>query len=115
MTDAEAEAIGRRMTECRHFRPMRGMRDLQGRTWTPDLLWRWAPGVDVPDLRDPATRGCVLELVREICGDDEAYAMPWHDEDGGWTVCVNDDDGCHNIAEGDTEAEALVAALENAP
>jgi hypothetical protein len=107
--------LGRRLVACKHFRPMRGMRDVQGRSWDDSLLWRWNSAIDVPDLRDPATVGCLLALVRESCGDHEAYAMPWNDEDGGWTVCLNDDDGCHNIAEGDTEAEALVAALEAAP
>ena len=108
-------SLGRRLVACKHFRPMRGMRDVQGRSWDDSLLWRWNSAIDVPDLRDPATVGCLLAMVRESCGDHEAYAMPWHDEDGGWTVCVNNDDGCHNIAEGETEVEALVAALEDAP
>jgi hypothetical protein len=69
----------------------------------------------LPDLTDPATLGCLLALVREACGDDEAYAIPWHDEDGGWTVCVREEDRSVNVSEGDTEAEALVAALEDAP
>lgn len=112
MTDAEAEALGRRLVACRHFRPMRGMRDLQGRTWTPDLLWRWTPGVDVPDLRDPATRGCVLELVRE------AHACLFLQV----SVSISREHGyrfeCSPHHKGkwvDTEAEALVAALEAAP
>lgn len=69
----------------------------------------------LPDLTDPATLGCLLALVRKSYGDDEAWAQPWHDTDGGWTVTVNEDDRCHIIAEGDTEVEALVAALEGAP
>lgn len=69
----------------------------------------------LPFLEDPATRGCLLALVREAWGDDEAYAIPWHDDDGGWTVAVNDDDGTHNIAQGDSEVEALIDALEAAP
>lgn len=48
-----------------------------------------------PDLRDPATRGCVLELVREAWSEPRAHA---------WTFA----DGYP------TEAEALVAAWEAA-
>jgi hypothetical protein len=71
--------------------------------------------VDLPDLTDPATLGCLLALVREAWGDDEAYAIPWHDEDGGWTICVREAERCITVSEGNTEAEALVAALEAAP
>jgi hypothetical protein len=66
MIDDEALALAVRLVACKHFRPMPGMRDLQGRTWTPDLLWRWNRTIDRPDLRDPATLGCVLALVREV-------------------------------------------------
>jgi hypothetical protein len=76
---------------------------------------QWREHEMAPDLTDPATLGCLLALVREAWGDDEAYAIPWHDEDGGWTVCVREEDRSVNVSEGDTEAEALVAALEDAP
>jgi hypothetical protein len=69
----------------------------------------------LPCLDDPATLGCLLALVRKAWGDDEAYAIPWHDEDGGWTVCVREEDRSVNVSEGDTETEALVFALEDAP
>ena len=115
MTDEEATALGKRVVACRHFRPMRGMLDMQGRTWDASLLWRWSNDVDVPDLRDPATLGCVLALVREAWDDDAAYVMPWYDEDGGYTVCVPAEDGSRIVAEGDDEAETLVVALEDAP
>ena len=120
MTDAEAEALGRRLVACKGFRVMRGMLDMQGRTWGRDLLWRWRNDLDVPDLRDPATLGCVLALVREA----------WKDNGLG---CICQDVGLMNggkmwslIGEGgelvryrlryhESEAEALVAALEAAP
>ena len=67
----------------------------------------------LPDLTDPATLGCVLALVREAWGDplictavDNTGAGWWVD---GWADKRPDSD-LHN-----TEAAALVAALEAAP
>jgi hypothetical protein len=120
MTDTEAEAMGRRLVACRHFRAMRGMRDMQGRTWTPDLLWRWAPGVDVPDMRDPATLGCLLALVREAWeprrGTDH-IASTVHTTTG-WGVGARVGSECFAaiiLPAFSSEAHALVAALESAP
>lgn len=111
MTDTEAEALGKRLVACRHFRPLRGMLDMQGRTWDTSLLWRWNSACDVPDLRDPATLGCVLALVRE------AHAVSFLQV----SVKISREHGyqfdCHPHHRGqwvDTEAEALVAALEAA-
>ena len=91
--------LGRRLVACKHFRPMRGMRDVQGRSWDDSLLWRWNSAIDVPDLRDPATVGCLLAMVREAWGDP--------------TLCTRFADGVWNGGYS-TEAEALVAALEAA-
>lgn len=110
MTEAEAEALGKRLVACKGFRPLRGMLDMQGRTWGADLLFRWSNDVDVPDLRDPATLGCVLALVREAHGR-RCYTQA---VGGYWTVQSGDTEqawGDHCA----TEAEALVAALEAAP
>jgi hypothetical protein len=79
----------------------------------------------VPDLRDPATVGCLLALVREAhpgCAiwvardcvvdplDDTEYML---DEREGWTVCGGTgDDFLAPYGSGRTEAAALVAALE---
>ena len=73
-----------------------------------------------PDLRDPATRGAAVEAGREWWGDAETYAKIedslWtkkRDGDGRrWLVITGDGRG---IAVGDSEAEALCAALEAAP
>ena len=65
MTEEEATALGKRLSACRHFRPMPGLKDMQGRTWDDSLLWRWNPEVDVPDLRQPASMGILLACVRE--------------------------------------------------
>jgi len=111
MTDAEAEALGRRLVACKSFRVMRGMLDMQGRTWGRDLLWRWRNDLDVPDLRDPATLGCLLALVREAWDDPRLVCVPWRLQ---WAVDrVWENNGRLSVAH--TEAEALVAALEAAP
>jgi len=112
MTEEEATALGKRLVACKGFRPMRGMLDMHGRTWDASLLWRWSSDVDVPDLRDPATLGGVLALVRE------AHAVPFLQV----SVKISREHGyqfdCNPHHRGqwvDSEAEALVAALEAAP
>lgn len=98
----DLETLGKRLVACKNFRPMRGMRDLQGRTWDEALLWRWNALVDVPDLSDPATLGCVLhlyELTRVKRSRAEAVYMMIAD----W-----------GLTHPHTR-ETLVAALEAAP
>ena len=131
MTPDELRALADRAVACRHFRPLPGMRDLQGRTWTPDLLWRWHPH-DRPDLSDPATLGCLLALVREAWRCPTVYVRQGTTRrvsDGviAWEVCNLwlDAEACRALGvdrQGSvgswghgSEAEALVAALESAP
>jgi hypothetical protein len=120
---------------------MPGMHDVDGRTYVgcgewaevedvarlvltaglDDLLRRSLPhprvsGSDdaLPDLTDPCTVGCLLALVREAWSDPCVYAMRLNVRRQIWVVHVPSDR--HNIhGEGDTEAAALVAALEAAP
>jgi len=70
---------------------------------------------DPPDLRDPATVGCLLALVREAwlkCGESLAFPAPYeHDE--GWSFEWHSKIDPRTIWS--TEAAALVAALESAP
>jgi hypothetical protein len=70
----------------------------------------------LPDLTDPATLGCLLALVRDAHGNQCIHTSV---DDEGWSVVQRDQppnawgqflaDGCN------TEADALVAALEAAP
>ena len=139
MTDDEAKALGLRAVACFGWRWMPGMwvnwerpRGAGGQqvmpTYArvaelpmgplpltyclvdPSAVYRgsW------PDLRDPATMGCLLALVREAWSAPDVYARAFHDR--SWVAMGPDDDhngeltlGCHH------EAEALVAALEAAP
>ena len=109
MTDIEAEALGKRLVACKGFRPLRGMLDMQGRTWDSSLLWRWHNDVDVPDLRDHATLGCLLALVREAFHSTDVFVL-WSADRKTWIVKHG-----RALVEAQTEAEALVFALEAAP
>jgi hypothetical protein len=84
--------------------------------------WRFEPPAQrdlLPDFSDPATLGCLLALVRAVWSDPDAYACNLDGYDGHAWVCVAAGDparfpygvGHHH---GETEAEALVCALESA-
>jgi hypothetical protein len=65
---------------------------------------------ELPDLNDPATVGCLLALVREAWGDPRAYVRAGYGWEWITDYCVEE-----LPPGGETEAEALVAALEAAP
>lgn len=71
-----------------------------------------------PNLRDAATLGVLLAQVRKALGDPQAYVAPvWNKAalaTSRWSVCRshNRDNRGVCIAEADSEAEALVSALE---
>ena len=90
---------------------------------------KWMPGmktngdhrwlVRVPDWDDAATLGCLLGQVRDAWRWPRAF--PCHDETG-WCVpsgavgcCVELQDEAGDGERYETEAEALIAALEAAP
>jgi hypothetical protein len=97
--------------------PFEMVRRLIGESWCA----QWREYGILPDLSDPATLGCLLALVREAfpgCHAEPNGAPEWdgYDEaerDNWWAVFTC---GPHRLmANGATEAEALVAALEAAP
>ena len=73
-----------------------------------------ARAVDLtPALDDPATLGCLLHLVREAWKAERANAW-WCGPLRAWAADVRIIDR-GRVFHGDTEAEALVIALEAAP
>ena len=123
MTD-EQKVLSRRAVVCRGWTWGPGMLDLFGRrvmhVWPDDLGIHWSHIPEscvvrdadaLPDLSDPATLGCLLALVREVRQEPTGFVVPTHA--GGWSYYTR------LIAAdwyaGDTEAEALLAALEGAP
>ena len=108
MTDAQI-ALGRRAVACKGFRWMGGMKVVDGFRVAESVVPMMFP-VDTPDLTDPATLGCLLALVREAWNDQRAYMRAGF----GWEWIT---DYCVEKwpPGGETEAEALVAALEAAP
>jgi hypothetical protein len=126
MTEAQLD-LARRAVACKGFRWMPGMRwetdDDHGRLddFQPEYMGR--PADALPDLTDPATLGCLLALVRDAWGAPRALVRlssngkSFHlfDVDrvtitkGNWAAFLCGDWGVQS------EAEALVAALEAAP
>jgi hypothetical protein len=67
---------------------------------------------ELPDLADPATVGCLLALVREAWESPKAN-VSWVTDDK--CMVVFDTGHAQEFLLANTEAEALVAALEGAP
>lgn len=81
--------------------------------WPGDDDWP----VPLPDPNDPATRGCLLELVREAWGDERTSVCA-NTVYGTWLVLVPDGSslsGERMVSCEATEWEALAAALLAAP
>lgn len=132
-------ALGRRAVACRGWKWMPGMACLWKRpggacgqqvfpTWArvvdlpmgplplnyclvdPNAVYR----VALPDFTDPATLGCLLALVREAWGMPTGIIVRYNDT-RRWLVSWAGATHGGECGFGDTEAEALVAALEAAP
>ena len=117
--------LGRRAVACKHWRWMPGMlllphvdgceccEDRNFPRRAARLPAVFTTDIDVPDLSDPATLGCLLHLVREAYGDRSLQANDAGEYDMlHWHVFIGPTFACTGHK---TEAEALVAALEAAP
>ncbi len=82
-----------------------------------DLAEGWYNGME-PNFDDPATVGCLLAAARTVWGPHcSAMASQYEAEQDRWRVFdgrLTDDGYGHEVGNGYTEAEALVAALEKA-
>ena len=124
MTEAQT-ALALRAVACPKWRLMPGMLTHEGRrvmqVWPDDLGIHWSHLLDnrvvrdadaLPNLTDPATLGCLLALVREAWESPKAN-LSWVTDDK--CMVVFDTGHAQRFLLGDTEAEALVVALESAP
>ena len=121
MTD-EQIALARRAVACKGWRWMPGMLAVEwaapgmsltgGRPFRVDDGWHEV-GVYAPDLTDPATLGCLLALVREAW-DGGLLGVAFDYDNGEWAVRRRERSAL-TYGKGMTEAEALIAALEDAP
>lgn len=116
------EELGRRAVACKHWRWMPGMlvQPLNSRTavveeeyvYDKDWSMKRRESDDLhPDLSDPATLGCLLALMREAWGVERACVW-WNSHDNAWVADVRPRNA---VFVRNTEAHALVAALEAAP
>ena len=113
--------LATRATACSNFR------------WLPGMLWHRPDGetgrhphIDptltldaYPDLKDPATLGCLLHLLREAHNAPGAFVRHEDEDRGGryysaspWTVDMGD--GSIIVGIWPTEAQAIIQALEAA-
>jgi hypothetical protein len=129
MTEAQV-GLAKRAAACKGWRWMPGMLasldgidgDYRARVCRVDNDRFWSDATPlpydltsyVPDLSDPATLGCLLALVREAWGDSEMHMALGAK---GWVWLTGESrvyDVVIPINAGETEDEALVAALEAA-
>lgn len=68
--------------------------------------------ISVPDLSDPATLGCLLHLVRKAWGQNAYVQVDKYERNGGRYLF---DTQVGIMFPGQTEAEAMIEALEAAP
>jgi hypothetical protein len=114
---ARLEALGQRAVACKGFQWMAGMLGLSNHSSERSI---WIRVVDPPmddtsecwpDFSDPATVGCLLALVREAWPDNGLESICTQYMAKTWLIDLPNG----KVVVGNTEADALVAALEAVP
>ncbi len=125
----ELEILARRAVASKHWRWIEGMLTERGdriASVEHDSLIvldeefeivELTDGKSIPDLRDPATLGCLLILVREAHNAPHAWVEARHGQRFRVVSPEGYSEATRMLCEWQvgTEAAALVAALENAP
>jgi hypothetical protein len=109
MTD-EMIALARRAVACPKWRWMPGMKLTAGLRLSESLVPFTFP-VDLPDLNDPATLGCLLALVREAWGEPTYLPTCLDAHDEAWVI---ESPAQKRQTRYGSYASVLVAALEAA-
>ena len=126
----DANELARRFVACKGWRWLPGMLTTCGNRVYDVGTYAYAidpvstdadngnyMGKWLPDLSDAATRGCILELVRKAWGDPYLhcqYIIAELNQPDCW-MAIADCGMARREFVGQTEAEALLAALEAAP
>ena len=108
ITDLEIQ-----LADCDSFKWLGGMKTVCGvrlrEGWQLDT---WVKAQTefppVPDIKDPATRGCLLQIIRDISRDESAYAAEFEE---GW--CITTWPEQRNPQHYATEGEALAMFIIN--
>ena len=111
-------SLAKRARACRHFRWASGMWMVHAEArlsckpgWAQTQAFEaYFPG-ELPCLRDTPTVALVLEQAR--FAHQQRLGVVY--VNGAWTVCYFYGETRVDVATGETEAEAVVAALEVAP
>lgn len=120
--------LGKRLVACKGFRWVPGMLVTSGArivTVNEDTPLRFAGFV--PDLSDAATKGCLMQMVRDAWKSASVCTCDMGGYDACEWICIVDTERLapgmefphtrHGVTwfEGATEEEAMVLALEFAP
>lgn len=115
--------LSQRLMKTKWFKWMPGMATYTPVPYTSPHLGRILSGEDdifhlwredtIPNLRDPATLGCLLFLVRKAWEMPTGIVVSYSSDDGLWGVSWSGATHGDWCGRGKTEAEALVVSLEN--